>query len=216
MTSFVNQYPNNTFGDILTTTNSGQGLTTTLQPLQDALGNNSTVTIAKNAINFNRMGGNVFQLDGSPLTASASILNNIAGGPAATGFFVSSGVLTATQIQNMHVTPVAIIPAPGAGLAIVVRELVLNYVFGTVAYADGGEIALYYAGTQLAFNPVAGTSLAGLTANSLCSAYNSFTLDMFNSNTAINQPVTIQSTVPYITGDGILKYAAWYTVMQVQ
>lgn len=80
MTSLVNQPFQNVFADTLTTTNSGQGLSTTLQPLQDGIGNNSTITIATNAVNFNRGGGNTFQLDSVALTAPATNINNICGG----------------------------------------------------------------------------------------------------------------------------------------
>lgn len=80
MTSFVNQQFQSVFGDTLTTTNQGNGLSTTLQPLQDGFGNNSTVTIATNAINFDRSGPNTFQLDSISLTASSTQINSICGG----------------------------------------------------------------------------------------------------------------------------------------
>lgn len=80
MTDLTNLDPGYAYPDYLTTTNNGHGLSTTLNPLQDGLGNNSTVTIATNAINFNRTAGNTFQLDGVALTASASAINNTCGG----------------------------------------------------------------------------------------------------------------------------------------
>lgn len=80
MTSFTNVPPSQIYGDLLTTTNSGQGLSNVLNPLQDALGNSCTVQIANNAINFSRTGGNTFQLDGVALTATALNINNICNG----------------------------------------------------------------------------------------------------------------------------------------
>ena len=77
MTNLTTLLPGASYGDLLTTTNNGQGLTNVLNPLQDGLGNNSPVTIATNAINFNRAGGNTFQLDGIALTATATALNTI-------------------------------------------------------------------------------------------------------------------------------------------
>ena len=71
--------PNASFGDILTTTNNGAGLSTILKELQDGFGNSSTITIATNAINFDRSGGNTFQLDSVSLTASAANINSICG-----------------------------------------------------------------------------------------------------------------------------------------
>jgi hypothetical protein len=66
------------YGDILTTTNSGQGLSATLEPVQDGLGNSSSMEIALNAINFIRTGGNTLQLDSVSLTAGASDINSVA------------------------------------------------------------------------------------------------------------------------------------------
>lgn len=77
MTLLTALLPEYSYGDLLTTTNSGHGLTTTLNLLQDGLGNNSTVTIATNAINFNRTGGNTFQLDSIPLLATSTNINSV-------------------------------------------------------------------------------------------------------------------------------------------
>lgn len=71
--------PASSYGDVLTTTNQGQGLSTILKQLQDGFGNSSTVTIATNAINFSTLGGNTFQLDSIALTASATNINAICG-----------------------------------------------------------------------------------------------------------------------------------------
>jgi hypothetical protein len=79
MTSFVNVAPQSVFADLLTTTNSGQGLSSTLQNVQDAIGNNSTIQIALNAVNFNTSGGNTFQLQGVALTATATQINEVCG-----------------------------------------------------------------------------------------------------------------------------------------
>lgn len=77
MTNLTTLLPGASYGDLLTTTNNGQGLSLVLEPLQDGLGNNSIVTISKTAINFNRSGPNTFQLDGVALTATATALNNV-------------------------------------------------------------------------------------------------------------------------------------------
>lgn len=77
MTQLTNLVIGASYGDVLTTTNSGQGLTTNLLPLQDGLGNNSPISIATNQVNFNRSGGSTFQLDGVPLVSLASIINQV-------------------------------------------------------------------------------------------------------------------------------------------
>jgi hypothetical protein len=77
MTQLTNLAPANSYGDILTTTNNGQWLTNVLQPLQDGFGNNSTVAIATNAVDFNTQGGNTFQINGISLTATVTNINSV-------------------------------------------------------------------------------------------------------------------------------------------
>lgn len=109
MTALNNYSPASTFGDLLTTTppQAGSGLSNVLAQVQDGFGNSSTITIATNAVNFNRQGGNTFQLDGVPLTASATALNQVTGSnpvfPGVGGIVIPSG----TTAQR----PVA--PQPG-------------------------------------------------------------------------------------------------------
>ena len=52
MTNLTNLNPSDSFGDLLTTTNAGRGLTVDLQPLQDGLGNNSSVRLSTIASEF--------------------------------------------------------------------------------------------------------------------------------------------------------------------
>lgn len=103
MTQLTNLVIGASYGDVLTTTNSGQGLTTNLLPLQDGLGNNSTISIATNQVNFNRSGGSTFQLDGVPLISLSSIINQVCQVnpvlPGAGGVVVPIG--TTAQRQNV-------------------------------------------------------------------------------------------------------------------
>jgi len=48
-------FPQDTYGDQLTTTNGGMGLSNTLQPLQDGLGNSSSIQIAQGATQFSNI-----------------------------------------------------------------------------------------------------------------------------------------------------------------
>jgi hypothetical protein len=81
MTQLTNLDPNASFGDLLTTTNMGGGLSNTLQPVQDGFGNNSPMSIALNAVNFNRTIG-PFQIDSVALTAPIANINSICGSPS--------------------------------------------------------------------------------------------------------------------------------------
>ncbi len=76
MTNLTNTLPEYTYGDLLTTTNDGQGLTSTLKNLQDGFGNNSTIQIATNAVNFNRSGA-TFQLDSVAVTSLSVDINSV-------------------------------------------------------------------------------------------------------------------------------------------
>ena len=67
---------NRTYGDVLTLTNSGQGMTTNLTVVQDGFANSSPMFIATNKVNFDRSGGNEFQLDGLALTSSSTNINS--------------------------------------------------------------------------------------------------------------------------------------------
>jgi hypothetical protein len=68
--------PASTYPDLLLINNAGQGLNNTPSQVQDGLGNNTSMTISSNYINFDRSVSQ-FQLDGVALTASAATLNNI-------------------------------------------------------------------------------------------------------------------------------------------
>jgi hypothetical protein len=77
MTNLVLKDPEQTFGDVITLTNNGQGLTPALSNVQDGLGNNSTMQLATTSVNFNRSGANTFQLDGTAVTAPVVSINSM-------------------------------------------------------------------------------------------------------------------------------------------
>jgi hypothetical protein len=55
MTNLTNFLPENSYGDLLTTTNNGQGLGAILQPVQDGFGNNSPLQMSQNAVQFSNV-----------------------------------------------------------------------------------------------------------------------------------------------------------------
>lgn len=95
MTNLTGKVIYQDYGDLLTTTNQGQGLSVTLEPLQDGLGQSSPISISLNAVNFDRSGMNTFQLDTIALTASATDINSVAKGnpilPGTGGTLLPSG-----------------------------------------------------------------------------------------------------------------------------
>jgi hypothetical protein len=80
MTTFTNKNINELYGDWLTTTNAGAGLSNSLQPVQDALGNSSPMKIALSSVDFSRT-GKTFSFDGVNFTGDINILNNIGSSP---------------------------------------------------------------------------------------------------------------------------------------
>lgn len=78
MTALTNLPIYQGYGDLLTTTNGGNGLSSVLEPVEDGLGRMSPMEISLNAVNFIRTGGSTFQLDGISLTASATNINSVA------------------------------------------------------------------------------------------------------------------------------------------
>ena len=101
MTNLTNLAIQSGYGDLLTTTNNGQGLINVLQQLQDGFGNASPITIATNAVNFNRQDGNTFQLDGVALTAPSANINSI----CTSNNFSYVGNLNALQLPILAFDP---------------------------------------------------------------------------------------------------------------
>ncbi len=212
MTSLTGSNPNSLYGDILTTTNNGQGLSTTLQNLQDAFGNNSPVQIASNAINFNRTGGRSFQLDGVPLTISATILNQL--GPSSI-----SGTLSIAQIRAMSGASILLIGAPGAGSIVLIEKFVISS--GT-NYTDGGLIYLQYSdnGTSFGENSASSTiSSAVITSgtNRISSASGQIgDLGFSSSVNVINSPVCITNDAEgFLNGDSDVNYYISYIIANI-
>lgn len=52
--------------------------------------------------------------------------------------------LTPSQLQNLNSSPVTIVPAPGAGQAIVIQSIETHLTFNSVPYSNAGDIALVY------------------------------------------------------------------------
>lgn len=219
MTQLTNLSPAASYGDLLTTTNNGQGLTTTLQNLQDGLGNNSPVQIATNAINFNRSGGRSFQLDGIPLTVSATTLNLL--GPS-----IASGTLNPAQIYSMNGASVEVIGAPGPNSAIVISKFVAVYNFSNEDYSDGGNIYLQYspagaaAGDEKASGNITADFLTDSGDSSLIISVEGEIggVDISQLASIKNSPVCLTNgTAPFgnVLANGTLGYYIFYNILNL-
>ncbi|HVX00742.1 MAG TPA: hypothetical protein VHA52_09965 [Candidatus Babeliaceae bacterium] len=80
MTNLLNQFIPSQFGNLLTLNNQDNlGFQTNLQAVQDGYGNFSPLELSPTQVNINSTQG-LFSLNGTPLTASGSQLNNAAQG----------------------------------------------------------------------------------------------------------------------------------------
>lgn len=79
MTDLTNFSIAQVYEDYITlgTATAGTGLTNTLVNVQDGLGQSTPMQISLTAVNFSTVGGNSFQINGVPLSASSSRLNQL-------------------------------------------------------------------------------------------------------------------------------------------
>jgi hypothetical protein len=81
----------------------------------------------------------------------------------------ASVTLTATQIKALNVTPVVLVPAPGAGSSVVLAgPIMLRYTEATADFSGGGNITLQYTtGPVTASGALADTALQGASTENI-------------------------------------------------
>ncbi len=113
--------------------------------------------------------------------------------------------LTSTQIKALNSTPVALIPAQGAGKIIIVDEILLEMTRTGTAYANGGALEFRYtnaSGAKVSADIAASvvtTGGAGVEYNRVGGVSTSLTPV---ANAAI---VIDNATAPFITGTGTAR-----------
>lgn len=130
----------------------------------------------------------------------------------------ASVTLTSAQVLASFTTAVTIVPAPGAGLALVPISLILNYQFKTTAYTDnGGKLNLYW-GNPAGQSTVMGVTTSGFWASSV-SRFDpivSLTLGSQNASAVANLPLSVkQDTANPTLGDGLVAVTVAYMVVPV-
>jgi hypothetical protein len=122
--------------------------------------------------------------------------------------------LSAAQLIAMNGAPVSIIPAPGAGKAIIVRQVVFEMIAGATPFTGGGVITLVYHGGAVAVHagsvPAAVvTGAAGTTATELGQA-----VAANGTTVAANTGVDItNATAAFAAGNGTAKVHIWYHII---
>jgi hypothetical protein len=142
------------------------------------------------------------------------------------GIQVIKGTLTAGQINGWDVTPVQLIPPPGAGMANFVVANFFNVLVGSSAWTMGGNNWLIYGTTgNDQVNLASGlltNQLSNMSANTnyifgcgpgIGSDWLGGTAANINlvlSSTAINAPISITGSNPIAGGNGTINYTIWY------
>lgn len=142
----------------------------------------------------------------STKTCKVSNFQNINGGG------IASVTLSISQILNLHTHPVVIIPAPGAGKAIVpFGSLVITNTFNTTAYSYTTPNPGFVCGTAI-YTTVNSTDLTGAATASY--AYN---MQLTGVNTVTDNNPLLFSTFGgvFTLGDGTITINLQYRIVEI-
>lgn len=153
--------------------------------------------------------------------ANAPLVSNASGTLSfenAVAVNVATATLNQSQIQGLSGTSQSIVSAPGAGKAIIVHRLILNYTYAnTTAYTGGGTIALQY-GTGAYSAANAASSTIAATALTATNNTLSYADGASNVGTYVNTAVTLSNAAGAFAAGGAdssLAVTVWYSVMSV-
>lgn len=183
MTNLTNLSPAASYGDIITCTNNGQGLTSTLQAIQDGTGRNSALQLSTTTVNVN----GTFQIGGTTYAPVTYL----------------TGSLTQTQVNGMFAAPVTLLAAPGAGLMYVIQQLAIEIIStGHTQFAGGGNTYLQYGVTGAGTNYA--TPAAGIPAAFVNGAVNAAisAAGQINSTTGLATTVAANAAISITNASG--------------
>lgn len=196
MTTLTNLSPAASYGDLITCTNNGQGLTASLQNIQDGFGNNSAIQLSTTTLN---VVGN-FEVNGSPVTPIGGTTVNI----------------SSANITSMFGAPVQILPAPGAGNVYLIHGFAINYAFNTAAYTGGGSITLQYGNTPAAAHGVITSTISATAFNSTTNTFSFAPGDgtvVSGTQAYVNTAVYISNIGgAFATGSGTANVIVYYSI----
>lgn len=126
--------------------------------------------------------------------------------------------LTAAQLIAMNGAAVNVIPAPGAGLAIIVDGILFEFTTGSVAFTGGGAVSFQYHGTS---TPVhAGSVPASVVTSGAAAGTQTLTelgpaVAANGTTVPVNTGVDItNATAAFAAGNGTAKAQIRYRVVQ--
>lgn len=122
--------------------------------------------------------------------------------------------LTAAQIISMFTTPIAVVPAPPAGNAIVVQQIVVVLNLTATAFASGGVVHFFYHGQT---TEIMAQTLAAATVNGATGQY-IFVLEPVQTSggSVVTKEVGIDITNltgVFATGTGTAKIFTTYQIV---
>lgn len=131
------------------------------------------------------------------------------------GSSVSSATvnLTAANIIAMFTTPVQILPAPGAGKAIIVRQILFEMTRTATAFTGGGNVEFDYHGAAIAHTGAVASTVvttAGAAVVNVVLGNASATGVVVSANLGID--ITNAAAV-FAAGTGTAKVQIWYSIV---
>jgi hypothetical protein len=157
---------------------------------------------------------NAFQIQtpaGGILYAVDQLGNVIQSGAMNAKQCVKRIALTAAQLTTLHSVPVNLVPAPGAGLALVLDSATLQFTYGTVQFTGGGAVNPVYHGltTALLSGAFAAATITGA-ANALISAGSAAAALAVTANLGID---LLATGADFAAGNSTAIVTVWYTIL---
>ena len=158
------------------------------------------------------------------VSTTLAATNNGTGAPysglntGAIGEFSSVTTLTAAQVLALNATPVQLLPAPGANLAIVLRAVLLELLFNTTAYTNGGGANIQFLANATVVSDVTQANFNGLiTANagSILLVDSPFINTVLAKANLVNQPLNVNLTAALTAGNSPLQISTFFSVVPV-
>ena len=120
-------------------------------------------------------------------------------------------IIPAAQILAMSATPFTVVKAPGANKVLLVDNMLLQIVPGTVAFAAGGVVNIQYHGTSIVVH-AASIPASYLTSNT---PSNNFLTEpgavvQAPANTGLD---ITNAAGAFTTGNGTMLLTVWYKVL---
>lgn len=174
----------NTYKQLLQVGSGNNGLTASVQTVQDGQGNNSALQLSQSAVNID----GTFQLNGITLTANASALNNIADLTGATGIIaVSGGSVYGRTLTGG--TGVSITNADGTEGNPTIALNPTGVV--SASYGPATNIEINSVGQVVSAGAATSVSVSGVTANTFTGGTFAGTTGDFSSNVSVGGNLVI-------------------------